>query len=50
MKKPIKKENLEKLVRVRLTPKDHAIIKAKCEKEMIPMSTYILLKTLGILK
>ena len=44
------KENLEKVVKVRVTPSEHKLIKEKALENMIPMSTYIRLKTIGKIK
>jgi hypothetical protein len=44
------KENLEKVVKVRLTPSEHKLIKYKALENMIAMSTYIRMQTIGKIK
>lgn len=47
MKKPVKNENLEKLVRVRLAPSEHKKLKEKASERLLPISTYLRLIATG---
>lgn len=44
------KENKEVIVRVRFTPSEHKILLKKSGERLLPMSSYIRMKTMGEIK